>query len=140
MRVSYVRTGSQQQMKATAAEIDEAISYEEPESTIIYSPPEKARQYLAGPLDWLDICLAARRGKAALCLWLLLHHRSRMRKESWITLPNQQVADMGVSRDAKYRALAALEREGLVWVAPRAKGKPLLVALARERKRKRDGI
>ncbi len=70
---------------------------------------------------------------AALEVWLLLHLRRRMHKgEPWISLPNQRLAEMGVNRSGKHRALALLESEGLIRIAPRALGKPVLVALVRE--------
>lgn len=94
----------------------------------------KKRQFLFGPLDWLDLCLVTKLGRAPLAVWLLLHLRWRIRTDGWVTLPNRRLAEMGVDSWAKRRALVALESEGLIRV--RRNGKhSVQVALVREARR-----
>src|SRR5690348_2016875 len=77
-------------------------------------PDLEQRQFLRGPLDWRDICLAASLPGKCLEVWLLIHLRWRMRKEASITLPNKRLAEMGVDRWAKTGALRELEAAGLI--------------------------
>ncbi len=53
------------------------------------------------------------RGKAALPVWLLIHHQHELRRQEEITLPRTLLADAGVSPYAKVRALRQLEAAGL---------------------------
>jgi hypothetical protein len=120
--------------KASAEELEDAMGVVgvEPQAPL---PRRKGRQFLFGPLDWLELCLVAKLGGAALEVWLLLHLRWRMHKELWVSLPNQKLAEMGVNRSGKQRALARLESEGLIRIAPQVPGKTALVALVREERR-----
>jgi hypothetical protein len=91
----------------------------------------KGRQFLFRRLDWPEICLIAKLGGAALEVWLLIHLRWPIREDGWITLPNERMAEMGVTKWAKHLAIKALEAEGLIGVK-REKGRSIRVALVRE--------
>jgi hypothetical protein len=66
-----------------------------------------------------------------LAVWLLIHLRKRMDPEApWISLPSKDLERMGIDHSGKWRALRALEAEGLIRVQ-RAVGKTALVCMAR---------
>jgi hypothetical protein len=122
--------------RASLWEIEEALGHTTPAT-----PPDpvisplKGRQFLAGPLDWPELCLVAKLGLAPLAVWLLLHLRRKLKGGPWITLPNPRLIEMGVSKWQKQRALALLESEGLIRIAPYMNGRPTMVALVREVRR-----
>jgi hypothetical protein len=58
----------------------------------------------------------ARLGKGPLVAWILLHHLTRLKHRTDVTLPNRLLKVCGIGRDAKARALAQLERTGLISV------------------------
>jgi hypothetical protein len=74
------------------------------------------RQFLRGPLDWPDLCLTAQLPGKALEVWLLLHLRWPLADGAGVTLPARRLAELGVDRFAKRRALQALEDAGLIRV------------------------
>lgn len=74
------------------------------------------RRFIRGPLPWSQLCTASRLPGKAVVVWLLLHHRSRLRRQREVTLPNGMLAEFGVDRSAKARALRDLECAGLVWI------------------------
>jgi hypothetical protein len=71
------------------------------------------------PLDWYQRACRLR-GKApvvATVLWYL----SRLKKSKTIVLSQTRLNEFGITRQAKYRALRALESAGLVKVHPRGR-------------------
>jgi hypothetical protein len=90
----------------------------------------KRRQFLRGPVDWEDTCIAAALPGKALAVWLLIHLRWRMRDGDAVTLPSRRLAEMGVDPDAKCRALRVLEDAELIKVI-RQRGKSPRIALVR---------
>jgi hypothetical protein len=88
----------------------------------------KRRQFLRGPVDWEDTCTAAALPGKALAVWLLIHLRWRIRNDGAVTLPSRRLAEMGVDRWSKRRALDALEDAGLIRVTWQ-RGRPPHIAL-----------
>ena len=79
------------------------------------------------PLRWFGAATRATRSpQAFVSVWLL--HLAWKAKSSTFPVPNDQLGQRGVDRYAKYRALARLERAGLIIVDRRVR-KTLIVTL-----------
>lgn len=84
---------------------------------------QKRREpFLRGPIPIRDIAAASRLPGQSLALLLAIHHRCALTGQALVTIPRRLLADLGLSRDAKARALHALEGAGLVRVE-RVKGR-----------------
>jgi hypothetical protein len=88
-------------------------------------------RFLKGPIPMTDITAAARLPGQALSVLLAVHHQTALMRKSWVTLPKGLLTQLGVSRDAKARALHQLEAAVLIRVA-RAKGKTTRVSIAED--------
>ena len=86
-------------------------------------------RFLKGPILMQDIGAAARLPGQALSVFLALHHQTALTKKQWVTLPKGLLMQLGISRDAKARALQQLEAAALVRVV-RSKGKTARASLA----------
>jgi hypothetical protein len=89
----------------------------------------KQARFVKGPLplDWMQ-CAAQLPGKAlqvALTIWYL----AGLQKTQTVRLPSKPLDEMGVSRDAKYDALARLAGAGLVQVEQRPGQAPVVTLL-----------
>jgi hypothetical protein len=79
------------------------------------------------PLGWFEATTRATRSpQAFVSVWLL--HLAWRAKSPTFPVPNNQLGRCGVDRHAKYKALAKLERAGLITV-DRRNGKTLIVTL-----------
>src|SRR5689334_1753578 len=83
-------------------------------------------QFLKGPISmpWLE--KAARLPGRALHVALALRHQSALKRSQTVTLPNRQLAEFGLDRDAKRRGLAALENARLVIVERKPGRNPIV--------------
>ena len=88
----------------------------------------RGQRFLKGPLPLPDIAIAARLPGQALALFLAVHHQTALTGKPSVTLPARLLADLGISRGAKSRALQALEKAGLVTVA-RSRGRAARIQL-----------
>ncbi len=74
-------------------------------------------RFLRGPFALEDFntasCLPS---KAALPVWLLIHHQCELRRQEEVTLPRALLADAGICPSAKIRALRQLEAARLITV------------------------
>lgn len=89
----------------------------------------KARKdaFVQVPLGWFEAATRATRSpQAFIAVWLL--HLAWKAKSQTFPVPNDQLGRCGVSRYAKYRALAKLERAGLITVDRRER-KTLIITL-----------
>lgn len=86
-------------------------------------------RFLKGPISFRHLNVAAQLPGQGLSVYLAIHHQTALTRREWVTLPTSLLNPLGVSRDAKARALQQLETAGLVRVA-RAKGKSARVSLA----------
>lgn len=88
----------------------------------------RGHRFLKGPIPWPWLVAAANlRGRTlhvAVVLWFL----AGLTRSTTVKLGGRQLAELGVDRHAKYRALRALERAGLVRVK-RSPGQNPLVTL-----------
>lgn len=83
---------------------------------------------IQGPFPWGLWCVVAQFPGKSLAIWMLIHHRSKLSRQLWITLPHELLIEAGISQDAKDRALRLLERHGLICV-DRRRGHPTRIAL-----------
>jgi hypothetical protein len=74
--------------------------------------------------------LVARLSAQAVLVWQMIHHRTHVKRRAEVTLPNEMLADLGVNRWGKQRALRDLERVGLVRVKRTTGRAPLIELVA----------
>jgi DNA-binding transcriptional ArsR family regulator len=94
------------------------------------SPASRRRaKFIKGPLPIGWIADALRCGNSrALPVLLVLKAKADATRESWVKPPAATLQDLGIDRMARSRAIAALERAGLIRVQ-RRRGRPPLVSL-----------
>jgi DNA-binding transcriptional ArsR family regulator len=86
-------------------------------------------QFIKGPLPLGWVATAAKAGHPlALPVLLALKYKADTVRQPWVKPPAAVLRLLGVDKDARSRALAALERAGLVEVQ-RRRGRPPLVRL-----------
>ena len=76
---------------------------------------KKPEPFVLVPLSWAKQMTAATHTKRAL-VGIVLLHTAWKTKRTTFPLPNEQLTKLGVSRQTKRRALADLERAGLIAV------------------------
>ena len=90
------------------------------------SKPKKDT-FVQVPLWWIERATrATRTPQAMVCIWLL--HLAWQSKSMTFPLPNDRLAKRGAGKRVKRRALASLEKAGLITVERRA-GKTPIVSL-----------
>ncbi len=89
----------------------------------------RAARFLKGPIKLDLLHRAAQLPGKALAVFLAVRHRADLRCSAKVTLPTNYLALWGVGRDAKSRALAALEGAGLIRIVDRQPGHSTVVAL-----------
>ena len=95
----------------------------------------RAEYSLFGPIRIADIQAAAKLGGACLALLLALHYRRAYTAQEAVTLPTGFLAEFGIDKSAKQRALKRLEDAKLINVK-RIPGHSAVVQLtAREKKK-----
>src|ERR1700748_2587680 len=77
-------------------------------------------QFLKGPIPLDDIATASRLPGQALGVFLAVHHRAALTRCRSVTLPKGLLERLGIGRDAKGRALHALEAASLLAVERQA--------------------
>jgi DNA-binding MarR family transcriptional regulator len=92
-----------------------------------------AGRFLKGPISMRDISEASCLGGRALAVFLAIHHQTALTGTPTVTLPKGLLADMGMDKDAKARALQALEAAGLIQVLQQ-RGKSARVSVASRRR------
>ena len=84
--------------------------------------------FLMGPILLRELAPIAQMPGKALAVWLLIRHRSDLRRGDWITLPRTLLEKWGIRKDAKGEALRRLEDAGFIRVE-RPKGYMLKIKL-----------
>jgi hypothetical protein len=86
-------------------------------------PPNKKDTFVKVPLWWIEQATrATRTPQAMVCVWLL--HLAWQSKSMEFILPNDRLAKRGADRRVKRRALANLEKAGLIKVERRNRKPP----------------
>ncbi len=75
-----------------------------------------------------DIAAVAKLAGKALAVYLTVRHRADLTRSTAVTLPASLMRELGVSTDAKARALRQLEAAGLVGVE-RRQGRPPIITI-----------
>ena len=88
----------------------------------------RAARFLKGPIKLDLLHRAAQLPGKALAVFLAVRHRADLRATAKVTLPTNYLALWGVGRDAKRRALAALEGAGLIRIVDCRPGHSTVVA------------
>ncbi len=88
----------------------------------------RSERFLRGPIPINDIARASRVPGQALALLLAAHHRAAITGQTLVTIPRSLLSEFGITRNAKARALHALEEAGLVRVE-RTRGRGARIAL-----------
>ena len=88
----------------------------------------RAARFLKGPIKLDLLHRAAQLPGKALALFLAIRHRADLRCSAKVTLPTNYLALWGVGRDAKRRALGALEGAGLIRIVDSRPGHSTVVA------------
>jgi DNA-binding transcriptional ArsR family regulator len=91
----------------------------------------RADRFLKGPVRMNDIAAAAQLPGKALAVYLAIRHRTDLTRKNAVKLPAGLMRDLGVSKDAKARALRQLEAAGMITVR-RQDGQSPIIALKRE--------
>lgn len=95
----------------------------------------RAEYSLFGPIRIADIQVAAKSGGACLALLLALHYRRAYTTQEAVTLPSGFLAEFGIDKSAKHRALKRLEDAKLIKVR-RLPGHSAVVQLTARKKKK----
>ena len=85
-------------------------------------------RFLKGPIQLELLLRAARLPGRALVVFLAIRHRADLRGTPYVTLPIKYLTQWGVGQTTKIRALAALERAGLIRIVDRRPGRSTVVA------------
>jgi len=95
----------------------------------VVKPQNKKDAFVKVPLWWIEQATrATRTPQAMVCIWLL--YLSWQAKSATFPLPNDRLAKRGAERRMKTRALANLEKAGLITVERRAGKTPIVTLLA----------
>lgn len=90
-------------------------------------PKHKPGEYfLKGPVPWAWITAASRLPGKALHAGTAIWFLAGMKNQRTVTLSGKRLIDMGIERNAGYRALNALEKAGLVSVSRHPGRRPVV--------------
>jgi hypothetical protein len=92
------------------------------------APPRPAKGFVTCPLAWLARVRPLVRSVDQLLVAELLYRQCLMRRSKRVTLPNGELAELGISRHTKYQAIAWLKEAGAVTVEAR-NGRAVTVTL-----------
>jgi hypothetical protein len=98
------------------------------EIEIPFDRPKRRTHFLKGPIPWREFSAAACMPGKALAVFVAIHHRVALTGMATVTLPKALLIELGVSRDAKARALRDLEGRSLISVE-RASGRTARIRL-----------
>jgi hypothetical protein len=92
---------------------------------------KRGRRFMAAPWAfWVDVCRSIDGYSAApLVVAMLVSRRTIVCKARTVTLPGAELADLGIDRAQKFRALAKLQKAGLVRIERDRLGRSARVAL-----------
>ena len=80
-------------------------------------------------LAWLAWVLPRVETAKQLALALWVYRKCARTRRQTVSLSNRELRFLGISRQAKYRALARLERKGVLVIEPQSHGKSISVRL-----------
>jgi hypothetical protein len=90
------------------------------------SPPRrKAEPFAILPLTWAAKAAAATNTVKAM-VWLWLAHETRKTGSNTVVVSNEVLAEYGIGRKVKYRALIQLEKAGVITIKRRGRNAPIV--------------
>jgi hypothetical protein len=89
---------------------------------------KRQERFVKVPLWWAEQAARATHTTKGL-VWLLLLHRVWRDGNRTVALPNAELEAYGVTRSTKMRALAELEKAGLIQVERRSRKSPIITLL-----------
>ncbi len=90
---------------------------------------KQASRFLKGPIPLSILQKASCLPGKALGLYLAIRHRADLQRREEVSLPTAYLAAWGINKDAKRRAIAALEQAKLIQIVDRRPGHGTRVAL-----------
>ena len=78
------------------------------------APPRPAKGYVTVPLAWLERVLPVVLTTTHLVVAMLLYSKCLRQRSQTVALSNGELRRLGISRYAKYRALAWLREAGVI--------------------------
>ena len=102
---------------------------EVPTSALRRMKQRRSENFLRGPIPIYLISAALDLPGRPLPVLLAICHRIALTGKPWVSLPERVMADFRFGRTAKARALAQMERAGLIQVK-RSPGRPAMISLA----------
>ena len=78
------------------------------------APPRPAKGYIICPLTWLGRVWPRVRSGRQLAVLMLIYRRCHWAHRRTVSLPNKDLAEIGIGRQGKYTALNALEQLELI--------------------------
>lgn len=86
----------------------------------------EGERFLAGPIPWAWLAIAATCGTKALNVAIALWHLAFLTRSRDVKLSNKALQELRVSRSQKSRALVAMERAGIIDVLRSAQRAPIV--------------
>jgi hypothetical protein len=83
------------------------------------APPRPTKGYVTCSLTWLARVLPVLRTSDRLAVALLIYRQCLLRRSKTVDLSNNLLAELGIGRDTKYRALTLLQEAGAVTIKTR---------------------
>ena len=93
------------------------------------APPRPAEGYVTVPLAWLARVLPVVRTPAQLVVAMLIYRECLVRRQNPVGLSNGELQKLGISRYAKYRALAWLREAGVIAIEKASAKRSMRVTL-----------
>ena len=93
------------------------------------APPQPAKGYVTFPLAWLERLLPMAPTTTHLAVAMLLYSKCLRQRRQTVALPNGELSRLGISRYAKYRALAWLRGAGIIAIEETGSGRAVRVTL-----------
>ena len=94
--------------------LDVRIPTARPKATKVSSSNSSKGGHIGCPLSWFRLVFPVVRGKNELAVALWLYRLRSIRRSRTITVSNSPLAELGIDRFAKYRALRRLAKAGLI--------------------------
>ena len=94
------------------------------------APPRPAEGYVTVSLAWLARVLPVVRTPTHLVVAMLIYRECLVRRSNTVALSNGELRKLGISRYAKYRALAWLHEAGVIAIEKANTGRSVRVTLA----------
>ena len=94
------------------------------------APPQPAKGYVTVSLAWLARVLPVVRATPHLVVAMLIYRECLRRRSNTVALSNGELGQLGISRYAKYRALAWLCGAGVIAIEETGAGDLALVPVA----------